>query len=311
MEGIFHHKNKINSDGNEHLPQGIELLAKNGNVEIMEQTILAEAPVWLYPADTPDTMEFFFIHRGSLELSLDEGPVVFSAGESFTVQGLKREVAARALQETSLIYVSNQPMFEDAADFEEYIRKLIAQINEKDQYTYLHSANVMTYSTLLYRALSTENGHNDAVLNDMVVASLFHDVGKCFTPDEILKKKGFLTDEERRIICHHPVDSARLLRRYYSERVAEIAAHHHERLDGTGYPYGLSDDEISPEARIVAVADAFDAMTTNRGYNRVKSYKEAAEELRSMPKQYDSTVTAALCRLVEENALPQRKKEET
>lgn len=303
MEGVF--PNQLHSTRNDSqlIPDGIELLAKCADMEIMKQTILKSANVWLYPADSTNTMEFFFVHEGELELMLDEGPLRLQKGESFSVRGLPHEVSCRAHSDTTLIYVSNQPMFEDALDFETYIRHLISQINEKDQYTYEHSSHVMHYSTAIYNEMYAQEPNREAILNDMIIAALFHDVGKCYTPDEILKKKGKLDPEEWKLICHHPMDSGRLLRRYYSERVAEIAEHHHERLDGSGYPYGLTGEEISTEAKIVAVADAFDAMTTNRGYNKVKGFVESAEELYNLPEKFDRAVTEVLCRIVRNGSL--------
>jgi len=91
--------------------------------------------------------------------------------------------------------------------------------------------------------------------------------------------------------------------------VAEIAMNHHERLDGSGYPRGLTAEDISLPARIVAVADAFDAMTTDRGYNKVKTFERAAEELASLDEKFDSMVTKALCRLIERDALQTEEKE--
>lgn len=302
MEGIFFTPQPKN-DEKQLIPDGIELLGKCPEMEIMRQTILKNANVWLYPAEIPNTFEFFFVHEGELELQLEDGVRTVRTGDSFRISGLRREVLCKAHQNTTLLYVSNQPMFEDALDFETYIRTLISQINDKDHYTYEHSSHVMHYSTSLFRALCSKDPDSEAILNDLVIAALFHDVGKCYTPDSILKKNGRLDPEEWKVICHHPMDSGRLLRRYYSDRVAEIAEHHHERLDGSGYPYGLYADDISLEARILAVADAFDAMTTNRGYNTVKSFSAAAEELYDLSEKFDRRVTEELCRLVQSGEL--------
>jgi HD-GYP domain-containing protein (c-di-GMP phosphodiesterase class II) len=104
-------------------------------------------------------------------------------------------------------------------------------------------------------------------------------------------------------IYHHPIDSARLLTPKYGDRVAEIARDHHEREDGSGYPFGLSSDEISTEAKILAVADCFDAMTTDRGYNRVMTFEEAADELRGLTDKLDSQITSLLYDLVKDGRI--------
>jgi HD-GYP domain-containing protein (c-di-GMP phosphodiesterase class II) len=89
----------------------------------------------------------------------------------------------------------------------------------------------------------------------------------------------------------------------FGEQIAEIARNHHERLDGSGYPRGLRAEDISLSSQIVAVADVFDAMTTNRGYNTIKGFLDAAEELISMPHQFDSRITGVLMQLVSSGAL--------
>ena len=303
MKEIFYNPQNNNEINDSLLPQGIKLLAKHADMEIMTQNIVKGATVWITPAESPDTFEFFFVNRGSILLRDSDGEKILNSGDSFYVCNLTENIPCKVLEDTVLLYVSDSPMFDDAQDFEEHINNLITQINDKDHYTFQHSANVMVYSTKLYTRLNSTDEKSDAVLNDMIVAALFHDVGKCYTPDEVLKKKGKLTEDEWRSIQHHPMDSARLLRKHYGKRVAEIAAHHHERLNGSGYPYGLTGDKISAEAKIVAVADAFDAMTTNRGYNRVKSFEEAAQELYDHPEHFDRKVTEALIELVAEGDL--------
>ena len=303
MKEIFYNLQNDNSSNDSLMPQGIRLLARHADIEIMTQNIVKGATVWITPAESPDTFEFFFVSSGSLLLRDSDGDKILNAGDSFYVCNLTENIPCKVLEDTLLLYVADSPMFDDAQDFEEQINNLITQINEKDHYTFMHSANVMVYSTKLYTALNSTDKKSDAVLNDMIVAALFHDVGKCYTPDEVLKKKGKLTPDEWHSIQHHPMDSARLLRKHYGKRVAEIAAHHHERLNGSGYPYGLMGDQISAEAKIVAVADAFDAMTTNRGYNRVKSFEEAAQELYEHPELFDRKVTEALIELVRKGDL--------
>jgi putative nucleotidyltransferase with HDIG domain len=303
MKGIFFAPQQDQTANSSFLPQGIKLLARFADMEIMTQNMVKGATVWLSPADNSEAVEFFFVHKGSLSINMNGEIKILHAGDYFYILELSEDTPCTVLEDTVLVYVSNTTMFDDAQDFERYINELIYQINEKDHYTYQHSANVMRYSKKLYMKLHEGAQKNDAVLNDMIVAALFHDVGKCYVPDYILKKKTALSPDEFRCIRHHPIDSARLLRKHYSKRVAEIAAHHHERIDGSGYPYGLMGDEISSEAKILAVADAFDAMTTDRGYNRVKSFEKAAEELYELPEHFDNEITTALLELVKSGAL--------
>lgn len=306
MEGIvFNRRGAKQSEqcGNEAITA---LLAKQGDLEIMSQTIGGESVVWLTPAADPCAIEFFFIHEGGVELALDDDVVALGPGESFTASGITRVIPVKMQGDTRILYVTNCPAFESVSQFEESLIALLVRINEKDNYTYRHSAAVLKYSLSVFDAMDTEIEHVSR--DDLAVAALFHDVGKCFVPVEILQKAGYLEPSELRYIFRHPVDSGRMLRSEFGEHIAEIAMNHHERLDGSGYPRGLVSDDISLAAKIVAVADAFDAMTSDRGYNMVKSFEDSAAELASLEHQFDKKVTCVLRELVTSGAL--RKEEQ-
>jgi len=292
MEGVF-----VNSPETGNPEAGLEamrlrLLAKRDNLEIMTQTVLPNAVFWVTPAKDSETLEFFFVLNGSVDLTIDGGLKTLCPGESFYVSGLREDLLLKTEQETHILYVTNRPVFESLFGFHDDLTRLLVRINDKDHYTFQHSKNVMRYSVRLFEMLKDDCC--GVSVDDMVVAALFHDVGKCFIPDEILKKTDELLVSEYRYIVRHPIDSARLLRPNFGDRIAEIAQNHHERLDGSGYPFGLSSEEISFEAKIVAVADVFDAMTSDRGYNIPKSPEDAAKELNCMTNLFDSRVTSAL-----------------
>lgn len=301
MDGIIVNRKDVVGLTVDSASSKLSLLAQQNEVEIMNQTLKADDVVWLIPADDKDAMEFFFIHKGAVELMLDDGPIPLGVGESFYVQALEKEILLKTQEATELLYITNRPMFASVFGFQDDLKKLLVRINDKDHYTYRHSGNVMHYSMKLFESLP--DACTDVSLDDIVVASLFHDVGKCFVPDEILKKTSELTRSEARFIIRHPLDSARLLRPHFGERIAEIANNHHERLDGSGYPMGLTAEDISMPAKIVAVADVFDAMTTDRGYNTVKTFEDAAAELYELNDQFDRRVTSALIGLIETGAL--------
>jgi HD-GYP domain-containing protein (c-di-GMP phosphodiesterase class II) len=203
--------------------------------------------------------------------------------------------------DTEILYVTNCPAFEQVQDVDVSLKELLTRINEKDHYTSRHSKAVLQYSLAIYDAMQDRGP--DISREDLAFAALFHDVGKCFVPVEILQKPDKLEQAELRFILRHPVDSGRMLLPKFGEQIAEIARNHHERLDGTGYPRGLRAEDISLSSQIVAVADAFDAMTSNRGYNIVKTFLEAAEELATLPHQYDTRITSVLMQLVSSGAL--------
>ena len=110
-------------------------------------------------------------------------------------------------------------------------------------------------------------------------AAATHDVGKVHTPREVLAKPGRLTDEEFAIVKKHPVDGAAMVAEMGDPEITAMVRHHHERLDGTGYPDGLAADDIPLGARIIAVADTFDAMTSGRPYRAACKHKKALDVL--------------------------------
>ena len=111
-------------------------------------------------------------------------------------------------------------------------------------------------------------------------AAVYHDIGKINVPDAILLKPASLSEEEFEYIKKHPTDGRKLFEKTYLCDIGEIIEQHHERLDGSGYPFGLKDEEICIEAKIVAVLDSYDAMTSDRPYRKGLSAKIAMEELK-------------------------------
>ena len=301
MDGIYINHSASQNLGTQAGDSHLTLLAKRRDVEIMEQTLLASATVWITPAEDRDTLEFFYVLSGSLALCLgNDQEVTLESGHSFYVEGLSDDLHIKMLQTTKLLYITNRPVFDYVFGYQGDLGEMVKAIDEKDHYTLQHCYNVKDYSVLLMRKLD----NNESKIYELATAALFHDVGKCFIPDEILLKPEKLTAGEFRRVMKHPLDSARLLEQKFTKRIADIAKSHHERLDGSGYPYGLSGTEISMEGRIIAVADAFDAMTTQRTYNQKKSYVEAAQELLNMPKKFDIRVCKLLKELVLAGEIP-------
>ena len=169
------------------------------------------------------------------------------------------------------------------------IRSLLSALRSHDPYTYRHSLRTVRLSLLLGRACGI---YTHARLRVLSLGALAHDLGKIFIPGEVLHKEGKLSEAEWAAIRHHLFDGARLLIGVAaSESVCRVAAEHHERWDGRGYPAGLSGDRIDFNARVVAVADAFDAMTSVRAYGPAVGYEAAAAELeRCAGTQFDPLV---------------------
>ena len=172
------------------------------------------------------------------------------------------------------------------------IRMLAAAIDEKDPYTRGHSGRVAKYSIIMGEAM----GMNAEELDRLRIAALLHDVGKIGVDDRVLKKPGKLTDEEFDLMKQHPVKGANIMRpvAQLKEMLPGIELHH-ECIDGRGYPYGLRGEEIPQMARIIAVADTFDAITTNRPYQSAMDVDFALERIRTLTgTKFDPKVTDAL-----------------
>ncbi|MEV7126012.1 HD domain-containing phosphohydrolase [Streptomyces sp. NPDC093260] len=177
------------------------------------------------------------------------------------------------------------------------IRALVQAVDIKDGYTRGHSERVGQASVLIAREL----GLADERVEVLRFAGILHDVGKLGVPTRLLRKDGPLTPEERRVIELHPEYGHEMVRgiSFLDEARAAIL-HHHERLDGSGYPYGLSGGQIPECARVVAVADAFDAMTSTRSYRRARPVGAALAELqRCAGAQFDPRMVTALTRAVD------------
>jgi len=162
---------------------------------------------------------------------------------------------------------------------------LAATIDSKDHYTHKHSKNVTKYALILAEALGLEPPEITRLEN----CALLHDIGKIGIGNEILTKQGKLTEEEWEIVKTHPVLGATIASRAHqlAPYIAGIM-HHHERYDGSGYPKGLKGEDIPLEARILAIADAFAAITSERPYAATLSYDRAFEEIkRGAGKQFD------------------------
>ncbi|OIJ67046.1 HD-GYP domain-containing protein [Streptomyces mangrovisoli] len=174
------------------------------------------------------------------------------------------------------------------------IRALVQAVDIKDGYTRGHSERVGQASMMIAREL----GMDEDRVEVLRFAGILHDVGKLGVPTRLLRKDGPLTPEERRVIELHPEYGHEIVRGIgFLGQARAAILHHHERLDGSGYPYGLKGAQIPECARVVAVADAFDAMTSTRSYRRARPVAAALDELeRCAGAQFDPLMVRALVR---------------
>jgi HD-GYP domain-containing protein (c-di-GMP phosphodiesterase class II) len=172
------------------------------------------------------------------------------------------------------------------------IRMLAAAIDEKDPYTRGHSGRVAKYSTLIGQEL----GLSSAELDTLRISALLHDVGKIGVEDRVLKKPGSLTPEEFALMKQHTIKGANIMRpvSQLKEMLPGLELHH-EHMDGRGYPYGMQGNQIPLMARIIAVADTLDAMTTNRPYQSAMDLEYALDKIKALTgTKFDAVVVNAL-----------------
>jgi len=179
---------------------------------------------------------------------------------------------------------------------EQIIFSMIEILESRDSYTAGHTKRVAKYCELIAR----EMHHSEEDIELVKTAAWLHDIGKVSTPDSVLLKPNKLNDEEYKIIQQHLSNGYDILKNIDEyQNIADVMREHHEKYNGTGYPRGLKGDEIKPLSRIMIVADAFDAMTTNRIYKAKKSVKEALNELQelSMVQFHPDVVSVAVIAL--------------
>ena len=169
------------------------------------------------------------------------------------------------------------PVDRDPGAQMEVIKDLAAALEARDPYTHGHSRRVARYSTMIARTLDLP----EEQVRKIRTAAVVHDVGKLEVPLEVLNKPGRLTDEEFEVIKTHAPRGAEMVSRLGDQELTDMVAHHHERLDGTGYPSRIGGEAIPLGARIIAVADTFDALTSTRPYRAAKRDREALRILRA------------------------------
>jgi HD-GYP domain-containing protein (c-di-GMP phosphodiesterase class II) len=214
-------------------------------------------------------------------------------GEGFDADDLRRmELFAGPLAAA----VANARLYaEQKRQFLEMVTALAEAIERRDPYTGGHVRRVVTYSVLI----GQEIGLSPERLEELRLAAILHDIGKIAVPDQILRKPARLEPDETSVMARHTIDGAEMVGRIRSLRhLLPGIRSHHERPDGRGYPDGLTEAQLPEVPRIIAVADTFDAMTTDRPYRRALTPEDAAVEIaRGAGTQFCPRAAAAFGRL--------------
>jgi len=212
------------------------------------------------------------------------------------------ERQARQIREQLVTAQERSAALRDSLDilraaYDATIEGLMFALDSRDRATLGHSQRVAVFSEEIAKTLAVSGPELEAIRH----GAMLHDIGNIAVPDAMLQKAGRLTDDEWGVVRKHADQGYRIVQSIPSlGRAAEIVRQHHERYDGTGYPRGLSKDNISLGARIFVVADTFDAMTSERPYRQVSTYQEVCVEIaRCAGTQFDPLVVEAFLRIPE------------
>ncbi len=278
----------------------ISLLSRGDGIEVLTQTIEKDQLFYVYPSDNPNVLEFYLMLSGEILCEKDHQKVTLGPQDYFTAKGIKEPIHFQALTNATLLWVVTEPTFVHVSKEIAALMEVVKQVEKKDRYTFMHSDRVANYAVKIAKKLKL----NLEQLENLTIASSLHDIGKIHVPEEILNKTSRLTDEEFTIMKKHPVDGAEMVKGTYFEEIYPIIEQHHERLNGSGYPYGLKGEEIFLEARIIAVSDTFDALTEDRVYRKASNSQFALDELkRLVDTHYDKKVVAAFEEVLKEEGL--------
>jgi hypothetical protein len=202
----------------------------------------------------------------------------------------------RLLREVERRADENRRVYEDLkAIYKDTVRAFAAAIDCKDKYTQGHSERVGKYSEIIAR----EMGWTEEEVEGIAIAGYLHDIGKLVVDRDIINAPYRIDAKQSSELNRHPAAGFEILRpiKHPYADIPQMALYHHERPDGRGYPEGLTADQIPPGAKIVSLADSFDAMTTDRPYRRRRSFEEVVEDFRrNAGKQFATEVVAAFCR---------------
>jgi len=274
----------------------LELLASHGAVEVTRQRIAQGKHFYLDEASEWAGFEFIYLLAGSMTLRDARGDLALHPGDYLHHHGLPERVYFRVETDIELLMVSSPPSSHLIRDEIQGIMALARSVEEKDEATEGHCHRLERLAILTGERL----GLSGRRLIDLSYGAYLHDVGKVRVPSEILSKPEALREEEWTEMRKHPEYGAEMLReKPFLQDAAKIVLSHQERFDGTGYPGGMKGEEIPIEARIVAVVDAFDAITSERPYQRALPRERAIEELKANAgTQFDPRVVRAFLSVI-------------
>jgi putative two-component system response regulator len=279
-----------------HMPDmnGFELLA-----EIRKIRSCDGLPVVFLTADSDRETEVRVFREGALDYiqkPLVPEVVLERIKRILSLQKLQDSLESEVVRRTAELEESQRKLQKISL---QVVKTLASTIDAKDRYTNGHSSRVAKYS----REIALRAGKSIEYQDEIYIVALLHDIGKIGVPDYILNKSSKLTDEEYETIKQHPSIGVEILKNISEMPNIEIGAHfHHARFDGKGYPEGLAGYEIPEIARIIAVADAYDAMTSRRSYRSALPQNAVREEIvKGRGFQFDPDFADIMLKMIDED----------
>lgn len=280
-----------------HMPgmDGFETIAA-----IKENKETADIPVIFLTADDDSNTEARGLESGAMDFlkkPFVPGVLLLRVRHTLDLVRLQKDLAHEVEKKTQEVLAQNEKLEKISMQI---VKTLSGAIDAKDTYTNGHSTRVAEYSREIARRL----GLSKEVQDDIYMMGLLHDVGKIGVPDGIINKPGSLTKEEYSVIKNHPVMGARILKNITEfPKLSTGARWHHERYDSKGYPDGISGENIPLEARIIAVADAYDAMSSRRSYRNSLAQESVRSEVeKGKGTQFDPVIADIMLEMIDEDS---------
>lgn len=276
-----------------------KLLVDDENMEIFESKVKKGKSIICQPYESIDAINVILILKGKLFHTNDQS--FLETGAIITFKDLEITHHLYVVEDTILLSIRNSKHFSVQVLVTNDIYEMIHKIQVIDKYTEEHC----NYTGNLGVQISTFMKLDENVIQNIMYAGKIHDIGKIYLDKNILNKPGKLTIDEYEEVKKHSQYGHDIIKSkgVYNE-VAKIVLEHHERLDGSGYPNGLKGEQISMEAKVLAVADSFHAMISKRTYKKAMSINDAIKELKRYSGiWYEKEVVDAICTIVEYNIL--------
>ncbi len=279
-----------------HMPgmDGFETIAA-----FRENKEISDIPVIFLTADDDSNAETRGLEAGAMDFikkPFEPEVLLLRVRHTIELVRLQTDLSCEVKKKTQEVIEQNKKL---ERIFMQIVKTLSGAIDAKDTYTNGHSIRVAEYS----KEIARRAGFQEEAQDDVYMMGLLHDVGKIGIPDAIINKPARLTDEEYSVIRNHPVVGAEILGNITEfPKLSTGAKWHHERYDGRGYPDGISGENIPAEARIIAVADAYDAMSSRRSYRDVLPQAQLREEMeKGVGTQFDPVFAQIMLTMIDED----------